>query len=336
MLDAAFAMETYQERLLADLDQQTQQHRQHLQGLSQQLSSVSQQLAAASEETAASVRTLSSSGAQLNSEAARLSASVGKTSRAAEGGIAQAGAAAQEAHAAGLAAQQTLRYVDELAQRIDGLGQVARAIEEVADQTNLLALNAAIEAARAGKQGQGFTVVAEEVRRLAEQARGLVRGVQQDLAALKEQARPAVEAAREGQARASSATEKSQSALAAFKEIAGWMEQAAASADWVGDASGTLRRQLQELEDTAQRLADQARAMADLAQQLAEAEAEGSGGPRAGRVPQSTRRLRPWRSGMAPAYQFLMARPHDCRCRTGGRMTVRTSCPLRCYVARTR
>ncbi len=93
---------------------------------------------------------------------------------------------------------ESAQVVTRLGERSKEIGQIVATITGIAAQTNLLALNAAIEAARAGEQGRGFAVVADEVRKLAEQSGAAAKQIAQLIAEIQTETNQAVEAMTEG------------------------------------------------------------------------------------------------------------------------------------------
>ncbi len=109
--------------------------------------------------------------------------------------------------------------ISKLATSADQIGEIVSVIDDIADQTNLLALNAAIEAARAGEQGRGFAVVADEVRKLAERTGSATREITEMIKGIQTETQEAVEAMETGTSEVDNGRELADKAGMSLNEI---------------------------------------------------------------------------------------------------------------------
>ncbi len=170
-----------------------------------QLHSTAEHIATGAEEVAAQSATVATAGeemsatsgdiaqnCQMASEGAqRASQSASNGAEVVERTVAVMGQIAEKV-------KESAKTVERLGERSDQIGAIIGTIEDIADQTNLLALNAAIEAARAGEQGRGFAVVADEVRALAERTTRATKEIGEMIKAIQKETKGAVAAMEQG------------------------------------------------------------------------------------------------------------------------------------------
>ena len=150
----------------------------------------------------------------------------------------------------------TARTIDDLQRSVGEISQILNVIEDVANRTNLLSLNAAIIAAQAGEHGAGFTVVADEIRELAERTRGSTKEIGTIIKAVQSGSRQAVAKMHEGVAKVTDNVKLAQNAAESLSKI---VDSASRSYDMATRISRSLSEQSQasrRLHEVTSRMSD--------------------------------------------------------------------------------
>jgi len=147
-----------------------------------------------------------------------------------------------------------------LGERSNEIGQITQVITGIASQTNLLALNAAIEAARAGEQGKGFAVVADEVRKLAEQSAQSAQQISQLIGYIQEETEKAIESMGTVVSEVSQGLDVAQTAGQSFEQIRQSISEVNAQIEQVSTA-------IEQMTENAQRVAASIEDMTEIVEQ---------------------------------------------------------------------
>ena len=233
--------------VVSSLDQSTEQ----LQTVAEQTTENSRQTSESTASMAATVEEITVNTRTIQDSAQETRTMANNSKELAINGGTVIQKTVEEMHAMAEVVRQSSETITELSQQSERISSIVQVIKDVADQTNLLALNAAIEAARAGEQGRGFAVVADEVRKLAERTTSATGEIGAMISAIQESSQQAVNAMKLADERVNSGVALAAQASASIADINAASEQAEAR---VADISDALAGQVEASQHIAQQV----------------------------------------------------------------------------------